>query len=1119
MKRVSSLSLILIILCCQGFLSQAQELPSYKGITTAKGISPLGTPIKNGGVFPAAVNGATIETVAGNGLASYGGDEGPAIQARLKRPQDVAVHPNGFLLIADTENHRVRKLDLKTGIIGTYAGNGINAATGNLRLATQAAVASPRSVAVDQSGNVYIATQHQIRVVYPTGIIDLYAGSIQGDAGDEVSARNAQFRTLSGMAIDLDGGIIVADTENNKVRKIQLDGTVSTLAGTGTLGSSGDNGPATLAELNAPIDVAVDTFGRIYIAERMGSRIRVIQNGTIRTLFDSTKEATFSRPRGLAILEDIFLYVSSDDHIVRRINLFTGEFTRVAGNGSSGFHGDGGPAETSQLSGPVGIGLDAEGNLYLSDSANHRVRRIGLPPHNVPATPTPSATPTPTSTPTLGPTSTPTRTPRLRTATPTRTPFPTATATATPTAFPIGQLAPEIPSGLSTGPRFVFFQNSTKVNLPTDPSEKKVKVVLSSSPDGRGPLLTRDTLSLAVQHAAGTISYATVTFTDLATPIEPVNITSSFKKGQNTVSIRMMDSKGSGYSSNALYVVVYSAPQLKNLPDLRAVVGEDLPRVYRLNDYLTDQDTPLDDIQWELKNLPNKPEVTLDINTYLSLGASLEPLEASFIVSATDGIFEASEEVKIKVSSFRFQNFQLPDAPLLDDIAYISPYSLRFMLHPQDVNIADVPIETTFTAEKKLKNANVAHGTVFLFPDFPGGKVTQPVDVSLFGKRISNPIDWDGAVVQTSSVIKPAHGDVERSYNFTAESWNETHWMITRPTNRSGDVYLGPIPPEPVQFITDGYGVNFILDPGETSAILSIPFEVQPGPITISMWFAVQKSDQNEQDVPSITLALAEDSSNLSYTTIRNAEIYGDGTYQFLTTTYDAIGPKLQALIQVAGIHNSGRADVFVDNVRVFPAKRDIDRALAVTNLPVDFDGSFESVIRGLGVLFEVNPFSSFGSSAFIQSGRNRTVIPGGFNQSLILALNEPESAIQLLVGPNGISDDLYPRTLTARAHLQIVREGGGFFALGITNGNQEAVSFISNDRLPLEPVWHTLSASGIFSRPGPFEPLIILQNQNSPGAFPGVILDGATLALDDLSLEAFQDKSYMWDHKRLKKD
>ncbi|RJP33919.1 MAG: hypothetical protein C4527_03425 [Candidatus Omnitrophota bacterium] len=628
--------------------------------------------------------------------------------------------------------------------------------------------------------------------------------------------------------------------------------------------------------------------------------------------------------------------------------------------------------------------------------------------------------------------------------------------------------------------------------------------------------MTEDTIALSVFKPAGAVSHATFTFPELSVPVAPKDITTLFAQGRNQVRVRLVDSKGATYSSFPLYVVVFSAPVLKDIPDIRVLKGESVTNIYSLNEFIEDRDTPIEDISWTIQGQPEAPVILRGLNNEISINGINRPLESSYVVKASDGIFEVSDEINVKVSTFRLLEFILEDAPLVEDFAYVSPYSLRYMLDPPDINIADVPFEATFAANKGLKAANVARGEVYLFPEFPGGKVIESLPVSILGRRQLNSMDFDGAVLHTTSVFPPGDGDAERNYNFSAESLSETNWYVSRPAPPSGEVFLGPIPPEPIPVITDGYGARFVVDPRETIALLSEQIEIPAGPARISMWFAVEKLDGNDDDLPTITLALAEDSSNLSYTTVRGGEILGESRYQFLSTYYDVIGPKVQALIQIEGTQTSGRAEMYVDNVRVFPAARDIDRALGVTKLPVDFDGTFESVLQGLGFLFNVNQAATVGARAILTNLFNRTVLPGGFNQSLLMALDEPVSAVQVEIGPNPLDESIYPRMVTAKAYVQVARVGGGFFALGLTNGYQDAVTFISNDRLPLDPEWRRMATSGILSGPGPFEPIIVIQNQNTEGAFPGVILDGANLIVDDISLEAFQDSPYLWQRKML---
>ena len=600
----------------------------------------------------------------------------------------------------------------------------------------------------------------------------------------------------------------------------------------------------------------------------------------------------------------------------------------------------------------------------------------------------------------------------------------------------------------------------------------------------------------------------------------PVNITRFFAQGKNVVQCRLIDSKGSGFSSDPIYIVVFSAPVIRDLHDIRGLVNQNLDDVYKLEDFLYDRDTPIADVTWAISVNPRGPAILQGPHQSISVRSANIPIDSTFVVQASDGIFSVSEEVRVKFSTFMFDAFQVEDAPLVDDYAYVSPYNLGAMLNPPGVNVADVPFGTAFTALQGLSAARVAHGYTFLFPEFPGGNVLSPLTVSIVGQRLNNPNDYDGVILKTSSVYPPLDGQADRNYNFSAESLAQTDWQIRATENiPPGEITLGVIPLDPVPAITDGYGAIFSVNPGESITLFSGSIALPPGPSTISMWFAAEKVSGNENELPTVTLALAEDSYNLSYTRIRAPEVLGRSEYQYLSTSYDVLGTQVNALIQIYGSQTSGRAEVYVDNVRVYPMPRDIDRSLGNTRLPIRFDGAFSSVRSRLGELVMEDPGATVGGRAFVSSGLNRSLtpdIPGDLRQSLYLELNQPTSSVRVQVGPNAVDQNLYPRFLSARSYVQVAKEGGGDFAIGLTNGIQEAVTYISNDHLNEAHDWVRVTAAGLFSQPGLFDPVIILENRNIPGAFPGVFRDGATLAVDDVSLEAFQDSPNLWDHKQL---
>jgi sugar lactone lactonase YvrE len=221
-----------------------------------------------------------ITTVAGNGTAGYSGDGGPAPSASLNSPVGVVVDNNGNLYIADYENYRVRKVAADSGVITTIAGNGTAGYSGDGGVATSAALRSPYGVAVDVSGNVYIADgdNYRIRkVAADSGVITTVAGNgSPGYTGDGGPATIASLEP-SRIAVDNNFNLYIADADNNVIRCIAADtGVIMTLAGNGSTGYSGDSGPATNATLNAPYGMALDGSGSLYIADSYNDRVRIV---------------------------------------------------------------------------------------------------------------------------------------------------------------------------------------------------------------------------------------------------------------------------------------------------------------------------------------------------------------------------------------------------------------------------------------------------------------------------------------------------------------------------------------------------------------------------------------------------------------------------------------------------------------------------------------------------------------------------------------------------------------------------------------------------------------------------------------------------------------------------
>src|SRR6266849_464960 len=216
-----------------------------------------------------------ISTVAGNGAQGFSGDNGPATSAMLNYPEGIALDSAGNLYIADSSNLRIRKMT-PGGIITTFAGNGNVVTAGDGGPATSASFESPTGVTADSAGNLYLADGTHVRKVDTAGIIITVAGTgARGNGGDGGPATSAQFRGINGMAVDRAGNLYIADTSNQRIRKVDAAGIITTIAGS-TLGFAGDGGPSTGAQLRVPHDVVFDAAGNLYISDTGNFRIRKI---------------------------------------------------------------------------------------------------------------------------------------------------------------------------------------------------------------------------------------------------------------------------------------------------------------------------------------------------------------------------------------------------------------------------------------------------------------------------------------------------------------------------------------------------------------------------------------------------------------------------------------------------------------------------------------------------------------------------------------------------------------------------------------------------------------------------------------------------------------------------
>jgi sugar lactone lactonase YvrE len=336
--------------------------------------------------------GAIITTAAGT-TAGFSGDNGAATAAQLNQPSGVAVDSAGNIYIADQLNHRLRKIIAASGIITTVAGT-TGGFSGDNGPATTAKLSNPSGVALDTAGNLYLAEygNHRIRkIITPTGIITTVAGSTAGFSGDNGVATAAKLNQPSGVAVDAAGNIYIADSNNNRIRKvITPTGVITTVAGS-TAGFSGDNGLATSAQFNKPVRVILDGAGNLYIADQNNHRIRkvIIATGIITTVVGTTQgfsgdngvatAAKLSLPSGLAFDSAGDLYIADTGNSrIRKVMMATGIITTVAGT-TLGFSGDNGPAILAQFNVPSDVVFDGSGNLYIADQNNHRIRKVRDP--------------------------------------------------------------------------------------------------------------------------------------------------------------------------------------------------------------------------------------------------------------------------------------------------------------------------------------------------------------------------------------------------------------------------------------------------------------------------------------------------------------------------------------------------------------------------------------------------------------------------------------------------------------------------------------------------------------------------------------------------------------------
>ena len=342
------------------------------------------------------ITGATniISNYCGNYTKGASGIGGPASEAQLYQFNNATVDRAGNIYVTDINNHKVYRIDAATGIINRIAGTGIQGLNhGNGLPATAANIVAPTGVVTDTSGNFYFIENGMAvrKVNIQTGIISRVAGGIQyGYSGDGGPATSARLNKANGLAFDLAGSLYISDRDNNVIRKVSAaTGIITTVAGSGTAGYSGNGGLATAATMNEPNGVTVDRFGNIYISERGNSVIRRVDaiTGIITTVAGIAGSAGFNgdnRPAVTAIISYPYgittdtvgniIFADQAIHRVRKITIATGIINTIAGNGSIIYNGDNIPATTAGIFNPGSVCFDTAGNLYIGENA--RIRKI-----------------------------------------------------------------------------------------------------------------------------------------------------------------------------------------------------------------------------------------------------------------------------------------------------------------------------------------------------------------------------------------------------------------------------------------------------------------------------------------------------------------------------------------------------------------------------------------------------------------------------------------------------------------------------------------------------------------------------------------------------------------------
>ncbi|HXD92565.1 MAG TPA: T9SS type A sorting domain-containing protein [Bacteroidia bacterium] len=340
--------------------------------------------------FTVKINGQIITTIAGTGSPGNSGNGGQATNANLFIPAAVTFDASNNLYISDGGNSNIRKVST-SGIISTFAGNGSAGYSGDGGQATNAKLNQPNGMVFDALGNMYIADfgNNLIRKINTAGVITTFAGiGTSGPYGDGGQASSAELNSPWGLALDMLGNLFISDGGNARIRKVNTAGIITTVVGNGTQGYIGDGGAATAAELNQPKGITLDAIGNLYIADEYNNRIRKVNtSGIINTIVGNGTQG-FSGDGGQATMAELsfpygivfdaannFYIVDGGNQRIRKVSV-TRIITTIVGNGTAGYSGDGGQATAAELNSPYCSAFDVNGNLFIADVLNARIRIV-----------------------------------------------------------------------------------------------------------------------------------------------------------------------------------------------------------------------------------------------------------------------------------------------------------------------------------------------------------------------------------------------------------------------------------------------------------------------------------------------------------------------------------------------------------------------------------------------------------------------------------------------------------------------------------------------------------------------------------------------------------------------